>query len=613
MANVGFRQGPQSNVDTIISNGRGAINGSFYLTNDSHRLYIGAESESMPGEYTLYAVNEGVENVKTLTDLTSRNWDADAKKAAAGRFYYIEDRNVLAIFNGKDFIQINVDTDTSIKNVEFSGEKAQAGESIDIEQVITWGDRNNESMSKLQLVTDNGLTCDTVMLEDKDGQGKVIRRYPKITISGDSYSFSQVTIPEGKNEFTLALQSENGVDTGDPLKFKGAGGIHFSMDADGNIIVASDDTQILEDSLKVENTATGLKISLTDSKGINTSTAFWSPFIMYGQATDEAGRSKAQFSQGTAKLDIYTAAEIDQLLKDLNGMTYKGTAGDTGSYADNIIFNGTVGQVVRNGEQLTCRIGDMIVLAEEKTINNRKYAPGTIVICRSSTGAENLNGEIDPNNLVFDIIDAIENTDTTYTLQSLTSAHGVQLIDKNAINAGYLVFEQGKAKKTLTDTNGNTTTVDVTGLNVHVDSQNTEGKTTIIIYHEAIARTDETGTKAQSAESFKFTAIESVETDDTGHVSKVVTKEVTVYDTANDVSGNAFKTDVYTQNGKNVGVVKSTITSTNKYTSATDTKADAFVLVSESLAIANDDTNPDQAGGTSNKQGLSIEMVWGTF
>ena len=385
------------------------------------------------------------------------------------------------------------------------------------------------------------------------------------------------------------------------------------MDADGNIIVASDDTQILEDSLKIENTATGLKISLTDSKGISTSTAFWSPYIMYGQAEDEAGRSKAQFTQGTAKLNIYTADEIDQLLKDLNGMTYKGTLGDSGSYATTITFNGTTGQIARDGEPVSCRIGDMIVLEATTEINGRKYAPGTIVICRSTTGAENLNGEIDPLTLTFDIIDAIENTDTTYELQSLTSAHGVQLVDKNLISAGYLIFEKGVATKTLTDNNGNTTTVDVTGLNVHVDSKVENGKTTIIFYHEAIARTDETGTKAQSAESFKFTAIESVETDDTGHVSKVVTREVTVYDTANDVSNNAFNTEAYSQGGKNVGVIKSSITSTNKYTSATDTKTDAFVLVSESLSIANDDTNPDQAGGAQNKQGLSIEMVWGTF
>ena len=556
MANVGFRQGPQSNVDTIISAGKGAINGSFYLTNDSHRLYIGAESDSQPGEYTLYAVNEGVENVASLTDLLNRNWDADAKKAAAGRFYYIEDRNVLAIFNGKDFIQINVDTDTSIKNVEFSGTKAQAEESIDIQQVIVWGDRNNESMSKIKLVADNGLTCETEMLEDRDGQGNVIRRYPKITLAGDTYSFSQVTIPEKSNEFTLALHSKNGVDTGDPLTFKGAGGVHFSMDNDGNIIISSDDTQILEDSLKIENTATGLKVSLTDSKGVNTSTAFWSPYIMYGKAEDEAGREKAQFSQGTAKLNIYTADEIDQLLKDLNGMTYKGTVGDTGSYAENIIYNGTPGgQVIRDGQPIPCRIGDMLVLAEGKTINNQKYAPGTIVICRSSSGIENINGEIDPNNLMFDIIDAIENTDTTYELQALTgTSKGVQLLDKNNVSRGYLVFEQGKATKTISDNNGNTTTEEVKGLNVHVDDKVENGKTTIVIYHEAIARTDDTGTKAQSAERFTFQAIEVIETDDTGHVSKVQTKEVTVFDTANDVSGNTFKTDAYSQNGKNVGL-----------------------------------------------------------
>ena len=609
MANVGFRQGPQSNVDAIISNGRGAINGSFYLTNDSHRLYIGAESDSHAGEFTLYPVNEGVETVENLNILLSYDWDDDAKKAATGRFYYLREENILAIFNGQHFVQINVDTDTSIKNVEFTGTKAQGEESIDIKQVITWGGLSNEAMSRIQLVTDNGLTCQTEMLADKNG-----KRYPKITLSGDTYSFSQVNIPEDANEFTLKLDSKSGVDTGDPLKFVGKGGIHFSMDSDGNIIVSSDDTQILEDSLKVENTATGLKISLTDSKGINTSTAYWSPYIMYGKAEDEAGRSKAQFSSGTARLNIYTADEIDQLLKDLNGMTYKGTVGDAGSYANNVIYNGIPGgQVIRDGQEVSCRIGDMLVLAEGKTINNQKYAPGTIIICRSSSGVENINGEIDPNNLMFDIIDAIENTDTTYELQSLTSSHGVQLLDKNNVSRGYLVFEQGKATKTLSDNNGNTTTVDVTGLNVHVDSQVTNGKTTIIIYHEAIARTDESGTKAQSAERFTFQAVEAIETDDTGHVSKVQTKEVTVFDTANDVSSNAFNTSAYSQGGKSVGVVKSTVTSTNKYTSATSAKADAFVLVSESLSIANDDTNPDQAGGAQNKQGLSIEMVWGTF
>ena len=56
MANVGFRLGSQKKVDDIIGNGSGAINGSFYLTEDSHRLYIGAPSDTVVGDYTHYPV-----------------------------------------------------------------------------------------------------------------------------------------------------------------------------------------------------------------------------------------------------------------------------------------------------------------------------------------------------------------------------------------------------------------------------------------------------------------------------------------------------------------------------------------------------------------------------
>ena len=42
--NVGFRLGLQSSADAIIAAGTGAEEGSFSLTSDSHRLYIGAES-----------------------------------------------------------------------------------------------------------------------------------------------------------------------------------------------------------------------------------------------------------------------------------------------------------------------------------------------------------------------------------------------------------------------------------------------------------------------------------------------------------------------------------------------------------------------------------------
>jgi len=69
MANVLFKQGTQASLDTIRTN-KTAIEGSFYLTNDTHRLYIGrANGDAVP-------VNEGVNTVATLDDLpnvTSQN------------------------------------------------------------------------------------------------------------------------------------------------------------------------------------------------------------------------------------------------------------------------------------------------------------------------------------------------------------------------------------------------------------------------------------------------------------------------------------------------------------------------------------------------------------
>lgn len=619
MANVGFRLGSQKKVDDIIGNGSGAINGSFYLTEDSHRLYIGAPSDTVVGDYTLYPVNEGVETVENMLVLSSKvsQWDATQKKGAAGRFYYIADQNVLAIFNGKEFIQINVDTDTSIKKVEFKATEDDNEERIDIDHTITWGDLNNKSTSNISLVVDNGLTCSTEMVEQTDSKGNKVT-YPKITIAGDSYSFTTAVV-KNSNEFTLALQSKNGVDTGNPLKVKGMGGIHFEQDEDGNIILSSDDTHLTSDSISITDTTTGIKVTIKDNSGIYQSTALWSPYIRYGQAEDPEERTRAQFKNGTADLNIYTADEIKQLMKSLNGMTYKGTVGPSGSFATKVTQTGSDPQtatykVLDGTEELQLSIGDTFVLTEGMNIGGTVYGAGTLIIARSSDNTENSDGVIDASKLKLDIIDNNDKYDTTYRLEGLTAADGVMLRDENnSTSKGTLVFEQGVAKKVVTDTNGNTTEEDVEGLNVAVTSRVEGNKTTIVFSHEALILTTETKPVTQNAEVVTFKAIESIETDETGHVSKVVTQDVQLYDTANDVSATTYDTTAYSANGKNIGVVKNTVTSTNKYTSVQTKKADSFVLVSESLAINNDDTNPDAIGGTSNKQGLSIEMVWGTF
>lgn len=105
---LGFRVGSQSTVNTMLAAGAnaGAIHGTFYLTEDSHRLYVGNEDTS------LSPVNEGVVTVASVSALPSITSQED-QKAYTGAFYYATSENILCVFNGQHWVQINRNTNTT--------------------------------------------------------------------------------------------------------------------------------------------------------------------------------------------------------------------------------------------------------------------------------------------------------------------------------------------------------------------------------------------------------------------------------------------------------------------------------------------------------------------
>ena len=107
--NVGFKMGLQSAVDALIQNKTGATPGSFYLTSDTHRLYIGADDGS------LQSVNEGVETVQSVINLPGIN--SNNASVYAGRFFYAIKENILCVFSGREWIQLN--PDTAVTAMEF--------------------------------------------------------------------------------------------------------------------------------------------------------------------------------------------------------------------------------------------------------------------------------------------------------------------------------------------------------------------------------------------------------------------------------------------------------------------------------------------------------------
>lgn len=86
-----FLRGPQSNLPAA------GTDGYFYLATDTRRLYTSVDGKVVP-------VNEGVTTVANLDALTS------ITGVQAGDFFYCTEENILAVYNGQKFVQINPDT-----------------------------------------------------------------------------------------------------------------------------------------------------------------------------------------------------------------------------------------------------------------------------------------------------------------------------------------------------------------------------------------------------------------------------------------------------------------------------------------------------------------------
>ena len=95
MANIMFKRGKQAQLP---SNGE---YGCFYLTTDTNRLYVGNENN------LIVPVNQGVINVQKVTNLPTKT------NIEAGQFYYAIDENILCVYNGNQWVQINQDTNNN--------------------------------------------------------------------------------------------------------------------------------------------------------------------------------------------------------------------------------------------------------------------------------------------------------------------------------------------------------------------------------------------------------------------------------------------------------------------------------------------------------------------
>lgn len=525
MANVGFKLGLQSALDALIAKGTaaGAIDGSFYLTSDTNRLYIGKADGSVA------PVNEGVTtvaNVASLPIITEAN-----KAAVAGQFYYATAENILCVYNGKSWVQINsVIKNTGLENA-VTADATSGGVKVQTSVSQNSGDASATVSDSFTIVGQNGIKVESTGTAAD----------PKITISGDSYTLSS---DAADNKGTITLGSE-GNDSAVTL----AGGTNVTITKqDDDLVIASKDTKVqsVEVTERTAAAGKGFEIKVVDTDGTAKS-AVLAPEIIYG----EKGDMTAEFESGTATLNVPTKDEVEakiaNAMKAFNAMEYQGTIGTTGT-AGTALPN----TLVKNGYSY--------LLSSPLVVGNITYPAGTLVIAQ---GTEDEDGYIPAGGITWSYVTG-SSADTTYYGSAI--ANGLKLLDSSGNNVAQLTA--------------------TAGTDIEITSSTTDGSAktqTLTVNHKAYTTTETEGTAPAAMgkldTSYEIPVISAITTAN-GHVTGYETKIYKVLDTNASLDSVANKVEV----ADNTATITNTVTLLQS-NGSTVAKSGAYGITSDNLTV----------------------------
>lgn len=623
--NVGFKYGSQSSLRNVMT-GKKVVPGTFYLTSDTNRLYIGKTEE------LIAPINEGVIKVEKLSDLPK---DTDSNEIGIiGSFYYVEKDNILCVYNGSKWVQINPDTNTTNSSIGHTyGEYADGGVAI----TTTIADSDNNSIytgiTFAEGQTDDKIKTVEIGILENDKKEKV-----GITIDGDVYQLASPATAEGATAATINLTSAFGQSSSVSI----SGGEGITVESANNVLTLSgfaigNDTLSASvhkkiDEVTKEEIIDGFDIVLKDASG-TTSTATIQPAITYGGASDNKTTAKFE-DNGTADLSVYTVDEVDAKLKNLvntyNAMLYKGTVGtNAGATAAKLPTE----KVSIGHTYMANSVVELKYTITQDNVDVSKsegpYPAGTLFIATAAlktTGAspeyyseytendevdQDLIGTLPAKGIEWTVVTG-DRTDTTYKFTKLNSDLGFQLTEVNS--------NSGKGEFKIV--NGDNVTDQKAGLIIsHSETEDTS-KISLNIQHKAVAWTIPTPTteeiyntnlsaedKKDSTKAKSITYVSGLTQDNSGHIIGYNTKSALILDTDTHYLPSNLGLNMVFATNKNSVSINPSLTVTNNESNLSHTvgsEADGgsvsgITIESNTLDIAS------VAGG------MSLNLVWGSF
>lgn len=248
MANVMFKRGTQSSFNNLST----YQDGCFYLTTDSHRLYIGTGSNkaNLVSQSVITYPNWAA--IEALSNKSSSNYAPGL--CSEGQFYYAKAENILCTYSDGKWVQINPDHnddhDTYVKSVSVAK-------------------NTTDTVNGEQLVYDVKITQAQKDLKGNN-EGAPTEVRGKLTIS--AADLNQIAThtnvgmqAEKSNNKVYLKNSGTGANAAAKVELAGGGSVSVSTDSSNKITISGVDTTY---SLNTTTNTTGAKANLQNKDGV---------------------------------------------------------------------------------------------------------------------------------------------------------------------------------------------------------------------------------------------------------------------------------------------------------------------------------------------------------
>lgn len=546
---VMFKLGTQAKIDKMITDKTGYSVGTFYLTKDSDRLYVGQATG-------LKLLNKSVQVVETEAGLESltASWGTDAL-SHKDDLAYISGKNILAYFNGTGWTQINPDHNDQLKSVLVNVEDATKGAKVTTEVEVG-------AITKSDAFTITG--ANGAKVERVDGNN--------IKVTGDTYTMA--VNADKTNDVDIDLTSSLGQAAS---KVHVVGGTNVTVSkgtANNTINIEAKDTTLSEGVASI-TPAGELTIEITDTAGKSVS-----PNVTLGAYLDDGFHAIGGNTDETkSQWPVYTKDQVDDKFKTLNPMRYRGTLGSSGQHNITTDFKLVDGLTDVSS-------GDMFLVSGSAKYGTDKTAKSGDVLIAS--GTENDDGVFDAThpitwNYVPSGDDAALDTNYVFTVDKTTNTMTIYSDvngDENAVGKIQLIAGSDIVLSTTTNDNG--------------DNTGDKNQLLTTIAHAALFDATKNISKSTAnltQTSNTFNAIKNITVNKNGHVTSIETETVNPI-TYTPGPGAVEGIDNGVKLSYSLNANDETVTNENAY----------FNLTSTTLAVT-----------AASSATASVELLWGEF